>query len=139
MQARHVVGKGRQLRDRVRKFKDCHAVAGPYHLAYEMSGGLALKLQFPLLAQTRIQHQRKVDGLLRLRLENLNFLRLPFLVNFKLIAGQIRSRPVIFIEHARDHIDQIHFDVDGPTLIFSFVGNRSSGGAGPRFGETRKS
>ena len=117
LQARHVVGKSRQLGDRIGKFKDRHAVAGPHDPSDETRGRPGLKVHFLEFTEARVDHERQIERLLGLGLENLDLLGLAFFVHFELVAREVGRRAALLVQHAGQDVDQIHIHANLAPLI----------------------
>src|ERR1700687_3177665 len=78
-----------------------------------MCRGFALEYDFFMGAQAGINHQRKIQRLLRLRLENFNFLLCTFLVKFESFLGKIRRGSLVLINAAYHHVAKTYANLDG--------------------------
>ena len=102
-------------------------VSRPDDLFDEVRGGGALGVHLDLRAETGVNHKREVERLLGFRLKDFDFLRIAFFGNLESFRGKIGGGAIVLIEDADEHVDEIHFDLDGGAVLYGVVAGRSGG------------
>src|SRR5271170_6775400 len=86
-----------------------------------MCCSLFLEADFLVRAQARIDHQRKIERLLRFGFKYFDFLKHAFLIDLECLEGQIRRGLAVIIQDAGQNIYQFHFDFDLAALRIGVV------------------